>query len=70
MSTAKIRKVTVLSILLVNLCAAGEGALSNYFPGAYGGLMPSMAPEPGNVFANVNLFYIGKASRAVAQGQI
>jgi len=64
-----------LSLLLLPLLAqtpaeAGEGAFSNYFPGAYGSLLPGMAPEPGYVFANVNLLYNGKASRAVQQGQL
>ena len=26
---------------------AAEGAASNYFPGAYGSLLPGVAPEPG-----------------------
>ena len=63
----------VLAVLLTQIPApseAGEGAFSNYFPGAYGSLLPGMAPEPGNVFASVNLLYNGKASRAVNGGKI
>ncbi len=57
-------------LLLPDPAKAGEGAFSNYFPGAYGNLLPGVAPEVGPVFANVNLFYSGKASRAVRQGQV
>ena len=47
---------------------AAEGASSNYFPGAYGSLLPGVAPEPGGVLADLNLYYNAKASRAVLQG--
>lgn len=61
---------TLFFSLLQSPAKAGEGAFSNYFPGAYGSLLPGMAPEPGPVFANVNLLYRGEASRAVKQGQV
>ncbi len=73
MSIKKAQIATSLAILLAQfpeLADAGEGAFSNYFPGAYGSLLPGVAPEPGYVFANVNLLYNAKASRAVGQGQI
>ncbi len=73
MSTRIIQIAASLAFLLALNPApgeAGEGAFSNYFPGAYGSLLPGVAPEPGYVFANVNLFYNGKASRAVKQGQL
>ncbi|MBT3143649.1 MULTISPECIES: SphA family protein [Roseobacteraceae] len=72
----KLRKLRVLlglSLMAVHSHTpvyAGEGAFSNYFPGAYGSLLPGMAPEPGYVFANVNLLYSGKANRAVSEGKI
>jgi hypothetical protein len=47
---------------------AAEGASSNYFPGAYGSLLPGVAPEPGGVLADLNLYYNADASRAVLQG--
>jgi len=49
---------------------AAEGAFSNYFPGAYGSLLPGVAPKPGWVGANLNLLYGGKADRAVLQGRL
>ncbi len=73
MSIKKAQIATSLAILLAQfpeLADAGEGAFSNYFPGAYGSLLPGVAPEPGYVFANVNLLYNAKASRAVGQGQL
>lgn len=57
-------------MLAYTAAEAGKGAFSNYFPGAYGSLLPGMAPEPGRVFANVNLLYSGKASRGVSEGKI
>ncbi len=47
---------------------AAEGASSNYFPGAYGILLPGVAPEPGAVVANISLFYSADVSTAVLQG--
>jgi len=73
MSTKIIQAAASLAFLLAQIPTtgeAGEGAFSNYFPGAYGSLLPGVAPEPGYVFANVNLFYNGKADRAVGQGQL
>ncbi|UWQ93051.1 transporter [Rhodobacteraceae bacterium M382] len=68
---AKIGLPVVLMTALAHTSVdAGEGAFSNYFPGAYGSLLPGMAPEPGSVFANVNLLYRGQADRAVKNGQI
>ncbi len=67
------RLFVVLAILGVQVSGraeAGEGAFSNYFPGAYGKLLPGIAPEPGSAFANVNLLYSAKANRAIAQGQL
>jgi len=61
--------VLLFSLLAQSPAEAGEGAFSNYFPGAYGSLLPGLAPEPGFVFANVNLLYNGKADRAVGQGR-
>ncbi len=49
--------------------AAAEGAASNYFPGGYGSLLVGLAPEPGPVFVDLNLFYSAEASRAVLQGR-
>jgi hypothetical protein len=46
---------------------AAEGAASNYFPGSYGTLLVAVAPEPGPVFADQNLFYSADADRAVLQ---
>ena len=53
-----------------NFVVAAEGASSNYFPGAYGNLLVAVAPEPGPVFANQNLFYTAEADRAVLQGRV
>ena len=64
------RSLLLCATLLCMAAEAGEGAFSNYFPGAYGSLLPGVAPEAGPVFANVNLLYRGKASRAVKEGQI
>lgn len=60
----------LISLMNPSNAIAGEGAFSNYFPGAYGSLLPGVAPNPGAVFANVNLFYQGKANRAVKDGAI
>ncbi|MCP4382440.1 MAG: hypothetical protein GY798_13665 [Hyphomicrobiales bacterium] len=48
---------------------AGEGAFSNYFPGSYGDLLIAVAPDPGPLIADLNLFYSAEASRAVLQGR-
>lgn len=48
---------------------AAEGAASNYFPGAYGTLLVGVAPEPGPVFVDLNLFYSAEVDRAVLQGR-
>jgi hypothetical protein len=56
--------------LCANISYAAEGASSNYFPGAYGSLLPGVAPEPVPVLANVNLFYNGSTDFAVRQGRI
>jgi len=48
---------------------AAEGAASNYFPGAYGTLLVAVAPEPGPVFADLNLFYSAEVDRAILQGR-
>jgi hypothetical protein len=47
-----------------------EAAFSNYFPGAYGNLLPGVTPEPGWAAASLNLFYRAKATRAVRQGLV
>jgi hypothetical protein len=48
---------------------AAEGAASNYFPGAYGTLLVGVAPEPGPVFVDLNLYYSAEVDRAVLQGR-
>ena len=48
---------------------AAEGAASNYFPGTYGTLLVGVAPEPGPVFVDLNLFYSAEVDRAVLQGR-
>jgi hypothetical protein len=53
-----------------NRVMVGEGASSNYFPGAYGSLLIGVAPEPGPVLASVNLFYSAEADRVVLQGRV
>ena len=54
----------------IQAAGAAEGAFSNYVPGAYGTLLPGVAPEPGTVLQSVNLFYSGDTSFAVRQGQV
>ena len=49
---------------------ASEGAASNYFPGAYGDFFVAVAPDPGPVFVDLNLFYSADVSTAVLQGTI
>ena len=49
---------------------AAEGGSSNYFPGAYGDFFVAVAPDPGPVFVNLNLFYSADVSTAVLQGTI
>ncbi len=67
----RISQIFAITLVVSQTSAhAGEGAFSNYFPGAYGALLPGVAPEPGPVFANVNLLYRGTANRAVKEGQI
>jgi hypothetical protein len=57
--------VTTTSIgASVQFACAGEGASSNYFPGAYGNLLLAVAPEPGPVAVSLNLFYKGKTDFA------
>lgn len=58
-----------LGVSVQNACAA-EGASSNYFPGAYGSLLVGVAPEPGPVLANVNLFYSGSTDIASRGGRV
>jgi hypothetical protein len=60
----------LLTLLFVETAQAGEGASSNYFPGAYGSLLVGMAPEPGPVVASVNLFYSGSTDISVRQGRV
>jgi hypothetical protein len=48
---------------------AAEGAASNYFPGAYGSLLVAVAPEPGPILADLNLFYSANVDRALLQGR-
>jgi hypothetical protein len=63
--------VTTTSIgASVKFACAGEGASSNYFPGAYGNLLVAVAPEPGPVAVSLNLFYKGKTDFAVRQGRL
>lgn len=74
MSLATKSAISLISALSVlggtQVAGAAEGAFSNYFPGAYGTLLPGVAPEPGTVLQSVNLFYGGDAAFAVRQGQI
>jgi hypothetical protein len=49
---------------------AAEGAASNYFPGSYGTLLVAVAPEPGPLFSDLNLFYSAEADRAVLEGRV
>ena len=55
------KSLALLFVLVVSLGTrevhAGEGAASNYFPGAYGDFLVGVAPEPGPVAAVLNLFY-------------
>jgi hypothetical protein len=60
----------LLTLLFVETAQAGEGASSNYIPGAYGSLLVGMAPEPGPVVASVNLFYSGSTDISVRQGRV
>ena len=64
---------TLLSILLLlgysRLCGAAEGASSNYFPGTYGDYAAAVAPEPGWLLLDYNLFYTAEVDRAVLQGR-
>ncbi len=48
---------------------AGEGASSNYFPGSYGDYAVAIAPEPGWIYVNYNLFYSAEVDSAVLQGR-
>ncbi len=57
-------------VMGVQPATAGEGAFSNYFPGAYGSLLPGVAPEPGLAFSSMNLFYSADATRSVLQGRV
>ena len=72
MNRRTILTAMVCVCLLKGLAAqaiASEGAASNYFPGAYGSLLVAVAPEPGPVLANLNLFYTAEADRAFLQGR-
>ena len=75
----KVRKLSKTLLIAAGACLPGcvtndvmaaEGASSNYFPGAYGNLLVAVAPEPGPVLANQNLFYTAEADRAVLQGRV
>ena len=57
-------------ILGANHVQAAEGAASNYFPGAYGDFFVAVAPDPGPVFVDLNLFYSADVSTTVLQGAI
>jgi hypothetical protein len=59
--------VACLSQSVAERAWAGEGASSNYFPGAYGSLLVAVPPEPGPVLADLNLFYSAEADRALLQ---
>ena len=62
--------MTVLLIARAETVFAAEGASSNYFPGAFGSLLPGVAPEPGPVLQSVNLFFSGETDFAVRQGRV
>ncbi len=68
------RRSAVLTTLLVLVLAtgihAGEGASTNYFPGSYGDFAVAIAPEPGWIYANYNLFYSADVDTAVLQGRV
>ena len=72
---------TILTFLLLILVAltgiswssktdAAEGASSNYFPGSYGDFLIAMAPDPGWVYQNYNMFYSAEVNQAVLQGRV
>ena len=62
--------VTLLTFAVAPGIHAGEGASSNYFPGSYGDYAVAIAPEPGWIYANYNLFYSAEADSAVLQGRV
>jgi hypothetical protein len=49
---------------------AAEGGASNYFPGSYGDFAVAVAPEPGWLFLNYNLFVDADVDRTVLQGRV
>lgn len=49
---------------------AAEGASSNYFPGSYGDFLVAMAPDPGWIYQNYNMFYGAEVNQAVLQGRV
>lgn len=69
----RIRPAVVITVVTFTLCLvthAGEGASTNYFPGTYGDFAVAIAPEPGWIYANYNLFYSADADAAVLQGRV
>ena len=69
----RIRPAVLITVVTFTLCLvthAGEGASTNYFPGTYGDFAVAIAPEPGWIYANYNLFYSADADAAVLQGRV
>jgi hypothetical protein len=69
----RIRPTVLITVVTFTLCLvthAGEGASTNYFPGTYGDFAVAIAPEPGWIYANYNLFYSADADAAVLQGRV
>lgn len=58
------------AVFLSSDVQAAEGGSSNYFPGAYGALLPALAPDVGYVASSMNLFYHAKADKAVRNGKV
>jgi len=71
-SKAKIAALGLSLALSLNSyeAQAAEGAASNYFPGGYGDFLVAVAPEPGPILVDLNLFYSADISTAVLQGAV
>jgi hypothetical protein len=50
-----------IALFLPSSAEAGEGGFSNYFAGAYGSILPAVAPEPGFTFVSQNYFGCGSS---------
>ena len=62
--------VVMLTLVMTPAAFAAEGGASNYFPGGYGDFAVAVAPEPGWIFANYNLFVDADIDRTVLQGRV